>query len=162
MLNGEYKHFISRTAQPIVSVSYFAVFGQNQYKILYNGSGGGLMMSIISIITSTNAIQLSSFVPIGITNVIDNCGAYDLSLNCVQCLSGWHLESGLCYRNIEGCTAYSQTICLYCIGYAILVENRCVTCTEMGDLNKITFFRGLGNWISTNQLPTFSQSYLYA
>lgn len=129
MINGEYKHFISLTAQPIVSVSYFSVAGQNQYKILYNGSGGGLMMSIITINTASNAIQLNSFVPIGITNVIDNCGSYDLSLNCVQCLNGWHLEAGRCFRSVEGCVSYSQNICLQCIGYAILIENRCVTCT---------------------------------
>lgn len=64
---------------------------QNQYKILYYGSGGGLMMSIITISTATNAFQLNSFVPIGTTNVIDYCGLYNEALQCVACVIGYHL-----------------------------------------------------------------------
>ena len=90
----------------MVSVAYFASGNQNQYKILYNGSGGGLMMCIITIWTDTNARQINSFVPIGVTNIVDNCGQYDLQINCLACVLGWHLEAGLCYRNIEGCVAY--------------------------------------------------------
>ena len=90
----------------MVSVAYFTVGSQNQYKILYNGSGGGLMMCIISIDANTNAIQINSFVPIGVTNVIDNCGQYDLQMKCVECAIGWHLEQGRCYYNIGGCISY--------------------------------------------------------
>lgn len=91
MLTGEYSHFISRTAQPINAVSFFTIGTQNQYKILYYGSGGGLMMSIITISTSTNAFQLNSFVPIGTTNIIDYCGLYNEALQCVACAIGYHL-----------------------------------------------------------------------
>ena len=90
----------------MVSVAYFASGNQNQYKILYNGSGGGLMMCIITIWTDTNARQINSFVPIGVTNIVDNCGQYDLQIRCLACVLGWHLEAGRCYRNIEGCVAY--------------------------------------------------------
>ena len=83
MMKGEYRHFISRSSQPVVSVAYFTAGIQNQYKILYSGSGGGMMMCIISISTQNNQVVLNSFVPIGVTNVIDNCGQYDLSLNCI-------------------------------------------------------------------------------
>ena len=117
-------------------------------------------MCIISIIIASNNIQINSFVPIGVTNVIDNCGVYDLSLNCVQCASGWHLEGSACFQNIQGCVSYSQNICLYCIGYAILVENRCLTCTGMSDLSKVTFFRGVAQWITSQTLPVYSQAYL--
>jgi hypothetical protein len=121
MLNGEYKHFISRTAQPVVSVSYFTSGSQNQYKILYNGSGGGLMMCIITITLSNYAIVLNAFVTIGITNIVDNCGQYTEQANCVECLIGWHLEGGQCYQNIGNCIAYKENICVQCFGFSILI-----------------------------------------
>ncbi len=128
MRTGEHKHFISRTAQPVVSVSYFSSGDQNQYKILYNGSGGGVMMSIISIIRSTNKVTLNSFVTIGVTNLVDNCGEYDNQLVCIKCVFGWHLEGGRCYSNIQDCNSYYGQICLECFGYSVLIENRCVGC----------------------------------
>jgi hypothetical protein len=128
--------------QPVVSVAYFTSGYQNQYKILYNGSGGGLMMCIITVWTNNNARQINSFVPIGATNIVDNCGQYDLQSRCLACRIGWHLENNICYRNIEGCVGYIQNICVQCWGYAILVENRCVSCVGMSDLNKIVFYRG--------------------
>jgi len=91
MLNGNYKHFISQTVQPIQSVSTFNIGEQIQFKILYSGSGGGLMLCLISVTTSNNALQLSSFVPIGITSVVDNCDQYSMSVQCLQCLPGYHL-----------------------------------------------------------------------
>ncbi len=35
MKKGEYSHFISRTSQPIVSVSTYDTNGMRQFKILY-------------------------------------------------------------------------------------------------------------------------------
>ena len=49
------------------------------------------MMCIITVWKSTNAIQINSFVPIGVTNVIANCGQYDLQMKCLECVLGWHL-----------------------------------------------------------------------
>jgi diacylglycerol kinase family enzyme len=91
MLNGEYSHFINHVAQPVQAVSFFTNAGQNNYKILYSGSGGGLMMSIISITMATKALQLSSFVPIGTSNVVANCAQYGETLACQVCVVGYHL-----------------------------------------------------------------------
>ena len=49
------------------------------------------MMCIISIWTENNAKQINSFVPIGVTNVVDKCGQYDLQMKCLACVIGWHL-----------------------------------------------------------------------
>ena len=92
MLKGEYGHFISRVAQAVYAVSYFAVGNENQYKILYFGSGGGLMMSIITYtVAADKPIKLNAFVPIGTTNIIDNCVLYTDSLKCSACIPGYHL-----------------------------------------------------------------------
>ena len=82
---------MSRTAQPVHAVSTFSFNTLQQYKILYYGSGGGLMMSIITISTITNAIQLNSFVLIATSSLIDNCGLYNEALQCVACTVGYHL-----------------------------------------------------------------------
>lgn len=142
-------------------MSFFSVGSQNQYKILYFGSGGGLMMSIMTISTlNIDSFTLNSFVPIGTTNVIDFCGLYNEALQCVACNIGYHLENNFCYPNIAGCNSYSRNICLQCAGYAVLVENRCVGCDEMGDLGKVAFFGGLYSFITSNTMPFFSQGYL--
>lgn len=91
MLNGQWNSFISRTAQPIFAVSFFTYLGQNQYKILYSGSGGGLMMSLMSIQIGTTNLLLNSFVPIGSSYVINYCADYDNTLRCLSCMSGYHL-----------------------------------------------------------------------
>ncbi len=49
MLLGEYRHFITKSTDKIKSVSIEAVNSQKIYKILYYGSGGGLMLCLISI-----------------------------------------------------------------------------------------------------------------
>ena len=141
MLKGEYKHFISRTAQPVQSVSTFYSGDKVEFKILYNGSGGGLMMCLISVNRFNNALVLQSFVPIGITRVIENCSQYSLSVECLQCVPGYHLDGGVCFPNVEGCATYYRNICLGCSGYAVLAENRCLTgCRWMGDLAKLLYW----------------------
>ncbi len=91
MLTGQFNSFISRTSQPIFAVSYFTYLGMNQYKILYSGSGGGLMMAIMEIPIGTIKFQLNSFVPIGSSYVINYCADYDNTLRCLTCMSGYHL-----------------------------------------------------------------------
>lgn len=91
MLNGQYKHFISLTAQPIQSVGTFELGNTKQFKVLYSGSGGGLMLCLVSIDTTNNALTLSSFVSIGLTNIIQNCDQYSTSIQCLQCQQGYHL-----------------------------------------------------------------------
>lgn len=49
------------------------------------------MLCLINIDSTNKAVQLSSFVAIGITSVVDNCDQYSLSIKCLQCLPGYHL-----------------------------------------------------------------------
>jgi hypothetical protein len=91
MLYGEYRSYISRGSQPVKSVSSFRANGEVQFRILYNGSGGGLMLCIITVKTSNNAIILNSFVLIALTNVIQYCDQYSLNIECLQCSAGYHL-----------------------------------------------------------------------
>lgn len=121
MLNGEYRHFISLTSQPIQSVATYSLGSLREYKILYSGSGGGLMLCLISIDSTNNAIRLSSFVSIGLTSIVNNCDQYSTSVECLQCLPGYHLENSICYLNIENCVSYYRNICLRCAQYSYLI-----------------------------------------
>ena len=49
MLNGDYKSYISRSLQPIISVSSYQNLSTTAFKIIYEGSGGGILMCIINI-----------------------------------------------------------------------------------------------------------------
>lgn len=118
------------------------------------------MMCIITISTATNAYQLNAFVVIASTSLIDNCALYNDVLQCSTCLPGYHLENNTCYPNIAGCTSYTRNICLQCAGYSLLVENRCVGCSELADTAKVIFWGGLASLIRSSASPIFSQSYL--
>ena len=83
-----------------------------------------------------------------------------MALNCLQCASGYHLEGGYCYRSLDGCISHFGYICLECEKFSILVENRCLSCREMGDLNKVVFYEGLWEWVGTSRQQVYSQSYL--
>jgi hypothetical protein len=73
MKKGEYGHFISRSAQPVTSVHFFNASPMRHFKILYEGSGAGLLLCLIGINTETNQISLRSFVTIGTTQLVDLC-----------------------------------------------------------------------------------------
>jgi hypothetical protein len=175
MLNGEYKHFInltakptsltaqsiSLTAQPIQSVATYSLGSSREYKILYSGSGGGLMLCLISIDTTNNAIRLSSFVSIGLTSIVNNCDQYSTSIECLQCLPGYHLENSICYLNVENCVSYYRNICLRCAQYSYLIENRCVTtCQDTADGAQMPFF-GDVRLLVASAIITISRSYLF-
>lgn len=92
MLTGSYKHFI--TASPnkqVQSVATFTLGNLKQFKILYSGSGGGLMLCLVSVDITTNALILSSFVSISTTDIVDNCDQYSLNTKCESCQEGYHL-----------------------------------------------------------------------
>ena len=88
---GEYSHFISKTKQSIISVHAYDTNLTRQFKILYEGSGGGILMSIIGIDLNTNKITLRSFVVIGINKIVDECIDYTVNSNCIRCEIGYHL-----------------------------------------------------------------------
>jgi hypothetical protein len=73
MLKGEYNSFISKTSQPVVSVAFYLLDGVYNYKLLYFGSGGGLMLCIISLDPTSGIIRLISFVQISAGSTIINC-----------------------------------------------------------------------------------------
>ena len=160
MLNGEYRHFISLTSQPVQSVATYSLGSTRDYKILYSGSGGGLMLCLISIDSTNNAIRLSSFVSIGLTSIVNNCDQYSTSIQCLQCLPGYHLENSICYLNIGNCVSYYRNICLRCAQYSYLIENRCVTtCQDTADCAQMPFF-GDVRLLLASAFITISRSYL--
>lgn len=91
MKKGEYGHFISRTAQPIISVHTYDANGMRQFKILYEGSGASLLLCLIGINMSTNKIELRSFVTIGTSKFVDRCIDYTTQSDCTRCQNGYHL-----------------------------------------------------------------------
>jgi hypothetical protein len=145
MKKGEYAHFISRTLQPIISVSTFDSFGMRQFKILYEGSGNSLLLCLIGINLSNNRIELRSFVTIGISKYVDLCVDYTTQSECLRCQNGYHLENGVCYQNIPGCISYLRQICVECRGFSLLVENRCISdCDILRDTRSINFYHNYG------------------
>ena len=112
MRRGEYSHFISRTLQPIISVSTYDMGGVRQFKILYEGSGSSLLLCLIGINMSSNRIELRSFVTIGLSKFVDLCVDYTTQSECLRCQRGYHLENGICYQNIPGCISYMKNLCI--------------------------------------------------
>ena len=157
MKRGEYAHFISRTLQPIVSVSTYDSFGMRQFKILYEGSGSSLLLCLIGINMSSNKIQLRSFVTIGISKYVDLCVDYTTQSECLRCQNQYHLESGVCYQNIPGCVSYVKNICVECRGFSLLIENRCLSdCDVLRDTRSLKFYHNYGAGLI---LPSLDRSY---
>lgn len=139
---GQYSHFISRTGNPVYSVHYYIKDKQYSYKVLYYGSGGGLFLCIGDV-PPTFKVNLRSLTPISSSNVIDFCIDYDENSNCLRCAANYHLESKKCYPNYGGCVKYRENICLECLNYYFLVENRCVSdCLSVSDARSLLYFEG--------------------
>jgi hypothetical protein len=78
------------------------------------------MLCLLAINTTNNQITLYSFVSIGANNMVNNCSQYSLSVQCQECNDGYHLDGGVCYRNVAGCISYIMNICVQCSGYSVL------------------------------------------
>lgn len=91
---------------------------------------------------NTLRIGLRALVTIAVTRVIDYCIDYsNISIECLRCQEGYHLEEGKCYQNYGGCIKYLANICLECANYYLLVENRCISdCISVSDGRSILFF----------------------
>lgn len=76
MLHGNYKHFITQSPTYIKSIRVDYDDLEANFKIIYYGGGGGLMLCIISINILTKAIQLRSFVAIDAAKLVENCLTY--------------------------------------------------------------------------------------
>lgn len=160
MLNGDYKHFITRSPAYIKSVHLEYESLDANFRIIYFGSGGGLMLCVISINILTKAIQLRSFVAIDAGYLVNKCSDYGSDFKCKACEHGYHLQTGICYRSIENCLRHIRNICIECKGYSLLLENRCITsCGETSDTNKIRLY-GDVRLLSGNALPVVEQRYL--
>ena len=124
---GQYKHFISRVGNPVYSVHYYiAENGNYSYKILYEGSGGGIFLLITDISPTDLVSKIRSLVTIELTQLIDFCIDYNTQSQCTLCRDGYHLEDGVCYTNTGRCLRYRKNICLQCVEFHLLVENRCL------------------------------------
>lgn len=165
MRKGEYSHFISRTENPIQSVFQSTAKGFRDYKILYEGSGGNLLMCIIGINIETKEIVLRSFVTIGRTQMIDYCIDYATTMQCNRCNNGYHLDSSnygslICVQNIPGCIEYYGNICTKCRGNYLLIENRCVSdCQILRDTRSLRFYGNFDLAKVNNIIMDISRSY---
>jgi len=79
----------------------------------------------------------------------------------MQCGAGYHIENGQCYANIDNCVSYSQNLCLQCEGFALLVENRCLSDCSLGDLSQILFY-GDFRLLMAEAVIQVSRSYLFS
>lgn len=117
-----------------------------EFKILYEGSGGNLLMCLIGINISTKNIILRSFVTIGRTQVIESCIDYTTSMACQKCEEGYHLDYSsngekICVKNIPGCIEYWRDVCVKCRGFMYLVEGKCLAdCSILKDGRAIRFY----------------------
>ena len=72
--------------------------------------------------------------------MISYCEEYAVSQACTRCQKNYHLEDGLCYRDLIGCLGYYGPICVECGEWGILVENRCLyDCRNFRELGKIMY-----------------------
>lgn len=102
---GQYSHYISRVSNPVYSVHYYVTNETYSYKLLYQGSGGGLFLCIADVPLNL-VVGLRSLTPISASLMIDFCIDYNTEGNCLRCGNFYHLENGRCYLNFGGCSKY--------------------------------------------------------
>ena len=89
--NGEYSHFISRSSTPVYSVHYSINGTTYGYKVLYEGTGGGLFLCITQV-SEALRVSIFSLTTISMTYLIENCIDYDqITSKCIRCGKDFHL-----------------------------------------------------------------------
>lgn len=132
---------MSRTARPYRFVAVQRAEQWSSYRIVYEGAGGGLLLSIVEVERSSGAVVIRALVTIGSSQVVEGCVDYEEGGSCRRCAEGSHLEEALCYADIAGCQTQFRGICVDCQDYALLVENRCIReCGQLCDTSKIVFY----------------------
>lgn len=111
---GEYRHRISKTQNPVFSVYTYSKPTHQSFKILYDGTGGAVILCIGDVDLFTFAPKIRSIVVISVHQRIDNCNLYTENSACERCIDGYHLEQGQCYPSIGGCVSYTRNICVAC------------------------------------------------
>jgi hypothetical protein len=125
---------------PIFSVHYYTTKDTFSYKLLYEGSGGGLLLCIADVHPNMSVI-LRSLTPISSSSVVDYCQDYNTVGKCLSCSNAYHLENMQCYFNMEGCIKYIENICIECLGSYFLIENRCVSdCISIADTKSVLYY----------------------
>lgn len=94
---------------------------RQSFKILYDGTGGAVILSIGDVNTISLNPTIRSIVVISIHQRIDFCSLYNERQECERCTDGYHLENGKCYLSIGGCISYKKNICLRCVDYYLLI-----------------------------------------
>jgi hypothetical protein len=63
----------------------------------------------------------------------------------MQCAQGFVLQSGICYRQIENCVAYSGTTCIQCVngyyvnaGTCVIMPANCIDMSQSGSCLRCT------------------------
>jgi hypothetical protein len=68
--SGEYRHFISRTSQPVYFAAYSQLQSWRNYEVIYQASGGGLLLCLVNYDAASLAIAIQSIVSIGTSQLI--------------------------------------------------------------------------------------------
>lgn len=140
--SGEYKHFISQSLQPVYFAAYSQLQAWRNYEVIYQASGGGLLLCLVNYDAGSQAVAIQSIVSIGTAHLFEHCLSYTTALECNYCRQGYHLDRGKCNQDIGSCSKYHGNICLACTGYLLLLENRCIgDCGDLCDTAKIRFFQ---------------------
>ena len=138
---GEHRHRISMTQEPVFSVSTYRRDDWDSFKILYDGTGGAVVMCIGDVNVNNFQVRVRSIVVISVHQLVDYCNSYNAFQKCERCIEGYHLEGGRCYLSIGGCISYKKNICLRCEDWSLLVENRCVSdCASLSDTRSVHYF----------------------
>lgn len=149
---GEHKHRISSTQNPVFSVYTYIKDDTQSFKIVYDGTGGAVILTIGDVNRNTLEPKIRSITVISIHQIIDYCSLYDDRSRCIRCTDGYHLENGVCYLSVGGCISYRKNICIGCADFYLLMENRCVSdCPSISDCRSALFY-GIGTQRSTIEI----------
>lgn len=90
--------------------------------------------------------------------VVDYCVDYSTTQTiCLRCQDDYHLDNGVCYQNSPGCITYFKNICTECKGFALLIENKCVSdCQKLSDTRSLRFYN---NFVIGNAIPSIQRAY---
>lgn len=78
--SGEYKHFISRSIQPVFFAAYSQLQSWRHYELIYQASGGGLLLCLVNYDAGSQAVAIQSIVSIASTQLVEHCLSYTTGL----------------------------------------------------------------------------------
>jgi hypothetical protein len=78
--SGEYKHFISRSTQPVFFAAYSQLQSWRNYELIYQASGGGLLLCLVNYDAASQAVAIQSIVSIATAQLVEHCLSYTPAL----------------------------------------------------------------------------------